>query len=373
MLDPVEVRRASAKDIADLQRLFEEAVAEQEGYRPGWRQEIGDLVSPVELVESAASSYGDDWGGGPCLVATIDDVPVGYCVLDIGSADGSSRDGQPVLDLVQIFVEPEARGIGVGSLLLAAAARVGRMAGCRRCEMSVLPGHREAKNFCEQHGLKARSIRMSGQLSDVLASVELDGSEEERVNAVAGEIWGRLSRSPAARRRSSEDVRVAAGCLVVRGAQVLLHRREEPPFRGWWSIPGGHLRDGETLAECAVREVREETGIEVRIVGFLGIAERQWASDAEAGRVGDRSRGARYVICNFLGVPVENADVESAEVARGDVTWADPDRLPQPCVPGVAEFVARSRSVIDRVVGEQPGFGLEEDAIVAVYSPPGEA
>lgn len=372
-MDSLEIRIAAAKDTADLQRLFEQAVEEQESYRPGWRQEVGDLVSPVDLLDSANFSHSDDFHGRPCLVATIDDVPVGYCVLDIGYTNGSSRDGQLVLDLEQFFVEPDARRVGVGSLLLAAAARVGRLAGCIRCEMSVLPGHREAKNFCEQHGLKARSIRMSGQLSEVLGSVELDGSEEKRVDAVAAEIWEQLSSSRPTMRRFSDVVRVAAGCLVVRGREVLLHRREDLPFRGWWSIPGGHLRPGETLAECAAREVQEETGVAVRIIGFLGIAEREWASEAEGGRADDRSSGVRYVICNFVGIPIDEAGAESAVVARPDVTWADPHRLPQPCVPGVPEFIARSMSVIGRAIGERFGSELQADTEVAVYSPPGEA
>lgn len=45
---------------------------------------------------------------------------------------------------------------------------------------------------------------------------------------------------------------------------------KKDPKRGW-ELPGGHLDDGESLAECAVREVKEETGIDAEIVKMCGI------------------------------------------------------------------------------------------------------
>ena len=42
---------------------------------------------------------------------------------------------------------------------------------------------------------------------------------------------------------------------------VLLIRRKNPPYRGSWAFPGGFLDEGETLKQCAVRELEEETGV----------------------------------------------------------------------------------------------------------------
>jgi ADP-ribose pyrophosphatase YjhB (NUDIX family) len=51
-------------------------------------------------------------------------------------------------------------------------------------------------------------------------------------------------------------------------------QRGKQPLEGWWSLPGGALETGEALADAVRREVREETGLEVRPVGVLEIFER---------------------------------------------------------------------------------------------------
>jgi ADP-ribose pyrophosphatase YjhB (NUDIX family) len=54
---------------------------------------------------------------------------------------------------------------------------------------------------------------------------------------------------------------------VVEGSRVLLALRGQAPFAGAWSLPGGRIEPGETPAEAAVREVMEETGLAVDLVG----------------------------------------------------------------------------------------------------------
>jgi len=59
--------------------------------------------------------------------------------------------------------------------------------------------------------------------------------------------------------------------LIVQDKHVLLVRRGIEPFRGYWDIPGGFLVPGEHPRNGMPREVREETGLEVRVVRFLGV------------------------------------------------------------------------------------------------------
>jgi mutator protein MutT len=65
--------------------------------------------------------------------------------------------------------------------------------------------------------------------------------------------------------------RPVVGCLAVvrRAEKILLVQRNKTPGIGKWGFPGGHLEMGETVRECAVRELREETAIEAASVRVL--------------------------------------------------------------------------------------------------------
>ncbi len=67
------------------------------------------------------------------------------------------------------------------------------------------------------------------------------------------------------------DPKVAAGCLVVRDGKVLLCRRGIQPGYGQWIFPGGHVDRGETVEAAALRETREECGVEAEIEALHGI------------------------------------------------------------------------------------------------------
>jgi len=64
---------------------------------------------------------------------------------------------------------------------------------------------------------------------------------------------------------------VGAGAVIRRGRKVLLVRRKFPPNQGRWSIPGGLVELGESVAEAAAREIREETGLSVEIEALLDV------------------------------------------------------------------------------------------------------
>ncbi|MGM0403323.1 MAG: nucleotide triphosphate diphosphatase NUDT15 [Thermodesulfobacteriota bacterium] len=61
--------------------------------------------------------------------------------------------------------------------------------------------------------------------------------------------------------------RVGVGVIVVRGGRILLGKRIGSHGAGTWALPGGHLEYGETVEDCAVREVREETGLAIDVLG----------------------------------------------------------------------------------------------------------
>jgi 8-oxo-dGTP diphosphatase len=68
--------------------------------------------------------------------------------------------------------------------------------------------------------------------------------------------------------------RTTVGVIIVKDRKVLLLKRVEnrgPEYRfpGYWCIPGGHVELGETLEQAAIREVKEETGLDVSNLKFL--------------------------------------------------------------------------------------------------------
>jgi ADP-ribose pyrophosphatase YjhB (NUDIX family) len=66
---------------------------------------------------------------------------------------------------------------------------------------------------------------------------------------------------------------VGVGVVVFRGEEVLLVRRGRPPRQHQWSLPGGAQHLGETVAQAAAREVREEAGIEVDLIGLVDVVD----------------------------------------------------------------------------------------------------
>lgn len=116
----------------------------------------------------------------------------------------------------------------------------------------------------------------------------------------------------------------AVGAVVFRGSDVLLVKRGSEPNRGRWSVPGGALEAGETVEAAAVREVREETGLEVRAIRVADV--RDLIERDADGRV-------RWhyvlidVLCDYVrGEPRPSSDAENArfvplrELSDYDVT-----------------------------------------------------
>jgi len=67
---------------------------------------------------------------------------------------------------------------------------------------------------------------------------------------------------------------VGVGAVIIENGRALLVRRGTEPLKGEWSIPGGVVELGETLRQSAVREAKEETGLEVDAGEVLEVVDR---------------------------------------------------------------------------------------------------
>jgi 8-oxo-dGTP diphosphatase len=86
------------------------------------------------------------------------------------------------------------------------------------------------------------------------------------------EAFGRARRfCPACDRVVFRDHKVAAGVIVAHAGEVLLARRRMQPRQGMWTFPAGFVDFDESPASAAVRECREETGLDVEITGLLDV------------------------------------------------------------------------------------------------------
>lgn len=89
---------------------------------------------------------------------------------------------------------------------------------------------------------------------------------------------------------------VGVGAVVVDAGSVLLVQRGREPLKGKWSLPGGMLELGESLHEGVVREVEEETGLQVEPLELLELLDRIVREETPAGK---RVR-FHYVIADYL-------------------------------------------------------------------------
>jgi 8-oxo-dGTP diphosphatase len=111
---------------------------------------------------------------------------------------------------------------------------------------------------------------------------------------------------------------VSVGAVVIDGDRVLLVKRGQEPLKGAWSLPGGVVEIGETLHAALIREVREETGLDVEVGAVVEVFDR-------VSRDADERVEYHYVIVDYVcrvagGSLACASDAEDARwVSRGDL------------------------------------------------------
>lgn len=136
---------------------------------------------------------------------------------------------------------------------------------------------------------------------------------------------------------------LAVGAVCVRDGRLLVVRRGRGAGTGLWSLPGGHVEAGETLAAAVAREVAEETGLAVAVGALCGVAERIGPGAAIAG-----PGSWHYVILDFWVTAAPGAVAEAGDDAA-DVAWVTREELlALDRVPLLEGFLAE-HGVLDRL------------------------
>jgi 8-oxo-dGTP diphosphatase len=146
--------------------------------------------------------------------------------------------------------------------------------------------------------------------------------------------------------------RVGVGAVILDGDRVLLAKRGQAPSLGKWSIPGGLVHLGERIEDAVRREVREECGVEVRLLGLCGVIDRVRLAPEDGA---DPPRvHYHYVIIDYAAV------IEAGEPRAGsdaaEVRWVPIAELHRyDTTDGLADMVRRAVSVATRPALVQGG------------------
>lgn len=127
---------------------------------------------------------------------------------------------------------------------------------------------------------------------------------------------------------------LATSAAIFRDGKVLLVRRARSPAKGFYSLPGGRVEFGESLAEALAREVMEETSLVIDLVGLSGFREVLPKDGA----------GGHYLIMSFAARWVEGEPELNDEL--DDFAWVDPADIGQyKTTDGLAAILAMAQDL----------------------------
>lgn len=115
-----------------------------------------------------------------------------------------------------------------------------------------------------------------------------------------------------------QNPRPTATALVLYKNKLLFTKRAREPFQDWWDLPGGFIDKGETSEQCAIRELKEETGLDIEIEKLFGIYSGTYPSDFDP-----------FDILSIVYIARCNTDKVGAEDDVSESRWFLKDEIPK--------------------------------------------
>jgi 8-oxo-dGTP diphosphatase len=109
--------------------------------------------------------------------------------------------------------------------------------------------------------------------------------------------------------------RVTVDAVIVEKGKILLIKRGNPPYKGYWALPGGFVEYGETTEEAVVRETKEETGLTCEVLKLTGVYSAP-----------DRDPRGHTVSVVYL-MTIVGGEADAGDDAA-DAAWVDLGELP---------------------------------------------
>ncbi|MDG6903135.1 MAG: NUDIX domain-containing protein, partial [Nitrososphaerota archaeon] len=116
---------------------------------------------------------------------------------------------------------------------------------------------------------------------------------------------------------------LGAGTVVHRSGKMLVVRRARDPHRGLWAFPGGRVEAGESPSEAALRETKEEVGLDVEIEGIFDVV--TYLPGRRFAGMSGRPPKSQVVIVDYLAKPSRGRVVLNDE--SSDFMWVLPGEL----------------------------------------------
>ncbi len=115
-----------------------------------------------------------------------------------------------------------------------------------------------------------------------------------------------------------DKLKPCVGVMVWKDGKVLIGKRRGSHGEGEWAFPGGHLEFDESFEECAKREVLEETGIIIKNLMFMSVANYR------------RHENRQDILVNFVSDWESGEEINFPNEKIGDWQWCLIDELPKP-------------------------------------------